>query len=210
MDLIAYALVSVAAVGLAFLISVRWLTHSRAQQPDAPPPPIPSASSSPPVPTAPPSAPAGADPSQMPAAPAANTPSIPGSIPGTAPVSAAASVAAEVQGFLEPFFYDSKNRRDPFQAYTDFRPTENQPTLSPLQRFDLDDLRLVGIMWDVHNPKAMFLDPDKQVHVAGRDESIGRKNGYIAVIREGEVVVVESARKDGQIQYKPRVIRMER
>jgi type IV pilus assembly protein PilP len=126
----------------------------------------------------------------------------------------AAAVAAEVQGFLEPFIYDSKNRRDPFQVYADFRPAENVnlAALNPLQRYELDELHLIGVMWDVHNPKAMFVDPEKVVHVVGRDESIGKHNGYIATIREGEVVVVESIRVKGssQITFQPHVIRMER
>lgn len=169
-DVISYLVVSVLAVGMAFLVSLRFVTRSHSQ-----------------------------------------------TNPATAPVTgketptqeSASAVAAEVQGFLEPFIYSAKNRRDPFQTYVDFRPAENL-NLSPLQRWDLDELHLVGVMWDVHNPKAMFIDPDKQVHVAGRDESIGKKNGYIAAIREGEVVVVESIRKDGELQFKPRVLRMER
>ena len=56
----------------------------------------------------------------------------------------------------------------------------------------------------------MFIDPEKQVHVAGRDESIGKRNGYIATIREGEVVVVESFRKDGEVLFKPKVLHIER
>jgi type IV pilus assembly protein PilP len=171
-DLLSYVLVSILAVGSAFLVSLRFVAHSHSQNN--------------PAPTA--------------AAPAK----------ASAAQESAAAVAAEVQGFLEPFIYDSKNRRDPFQTYVDFRPAESNTNLSPLQRFDLDELHLVGIMWDIHNPKAMFIDPEKQVHVAGRDESIGKRNGYIAVIREGEVVVVESVRKDGELQFKPRVLRMER
>lgn len=123
----------------------------------------------------------------------------------------ASTVAAEVQGFLEPFIYDAKNRRDPFQPFVDVRPVETQQFLSPLQRYDLDEFRLVGIMWDVHDPKAMFVDPERQVHVVGRDESIGKRNGYIATIREGEVVVVESFRgKGGTLTFKPRVLHLER
>lgn len=92
-------------------------------------------------------------------------------------------------------------------------PTSENPNqfMTPLQRYELNEFKLVGIMWDVHDPKAMFVDPDHQVHVVGRDESIGKKNGYIAAIREGEVVVVESNRmKDGTLTYKPTVLRIER
>lgn len=124
----------------------------------------------------------------------------------------ATEIASEIQGFLEPYIYDSKNRRDPFQPYREFKiPDAAQAVLlSPLQRFDLDKLKLVGILWDVHHPKAMFVDPNNEVHIAGRDEGIGRRNGYIAEIREGEVVIVETIHKDGKNVFKTRVLRLDR
>ena len=119
---------------------------------------------------------------------------------------------AELEGFLEPFIYDVANRRDPFLAYAEFIPADEGPmrALTPAQRFALEELRLVGVMWEVKDPKAMFMDPDQEVLVLGRDESIGNRNGYIAAIREGEVVVVEAIRKRGDIIYRTRVLRIER
>lgn len=120
---------------------------------------------------------------------------------------------SELEGFLEPFIYDIVNRRDPFQPYSEYVPQDEGPSnrpISPAQRFDLDQLKLVGVMWDVKDPKAMFTDPAQEVLVLGRDESIGNKNGYIAAIREGEVVVVEAIRKRGDIIYRTRVLRIER
>ncbi|MEO0335779.1 MAG: pilus assembly protein PilP, partial [Pseudomonadota bacterium] len=81
--------------------------------------------------------------------------------------------------------------------------------LLPLQRFDLDQLNLLGIIWDISDPKAMFKDPNGEIHIVGLEERIGRKNGYIAVIREGEVVVVEASRRKGEVIYTSRVLRME-
>lgn len=124
------------------------------------------------------------------------------------------NVQVEVQSFLEPFIYDPKGRRDPFKRYSDAPVAEEGVPvgpLMPLQRFDLADLRLVGIIWDVREPKAMFLDPSSRIYTLGKDERIGRNNGYIAAIREGEVVVIEAAKqRDGETLYTPRVIRMER
>jgi Tfp pilus assembly protein PilP len=167
--MMSYVFVSVVAVGLAFMISLKFLGRSYSQGANMA---------------------TGASPSEE----------------------TASQVAAEVQGFLEPFIYESKNRRDPFQAYADYRPAEptNILATSPLQRYDLEEFHLIGVMWDIHNPKAMFVDPDKRVHVIGRDESIGKRNGYIAAIREGEVVVVESVRQNARTVFQPKVLRMER
>jgi type IV pilus assembly protein PilP len=147
-------------------------------------------------------------PAQPPAAPPPAAPP-----PAQSNAASANPGIAELEGFLEPFFYDLSNRRDPFQPYGEFSPAEetgNLTTLTPAQRWELEKLKLVGIMWDVKDPKAMFLDPVSDVMILGRDESIGNKNGYIAAIREGEVVVVEGIRKKGDIIYRTKVLRIER
>ena len=82
--------------------------------------------------------------------------------------------------------------------------------LTALQRFDLNDLRLIGIMWDIREPKAMFVDPENKVHVIGRDEGIGNQNGYVESIREGEVVVVEAVRSDAGVEYQSKIVKLKR
>lgn len=179
--LLSYVIASLVSVGLAFIVSLKFMGPTRAQEP----PPASAA----PATTAPPDEPQPLTSAQ------------------------ASSGISELEGFLEPFIYDIVNRRDPFQAFAEFVPLDDsgpQRPLSPAQRFDLEQLQLIGIMWDIKEPKAMFVDPDKEVLVLGRDESIGNRNGYIAAIREGEVVVVEAVRKRGDIIYRTRVLRMER
>lgn len=120
---------------------------------------------------------------------------------------------AENVSFLEPYIFDLREgRRNPFRV-----PTLADGTLAdmmlpgtPLERYDLNELKLVGIMWDIHAPKAMLVDPQGEVHVLGKDDRIGRKRGYIAVIREGEVVVVETSNFNGENTYATRVMRIDR
>jgi type IV pilus assembly protein PilP len=187
----AYAVVAIISVAGAFLISLRFIGKPHAQEPAQPGNVAPAVN--------PAVDPEATNPESAPTDPA--TP---------APQGAAYS---ELEGFLEPFIYDVVNRRDPFIAYAEYVPPDaNTPSrpLSPAQRYDLDQLHLVGVMWDVKDPKAMFLDPEKEVLILGRDEGIGNRNGYIASIREGEVVVVEATRKRGDTIYKTRVLRIER
>ncbi len=120
-----------------------------------------------------------------------------------------ASAARELEVFLEPYIYDAGERRNPFETFEDLTLEKGVPQ-SPLQKYSLSDLKLLGIMWDIKNPKAMFVDPNSTVHVVGRDEGIGLKNGYIAAIREGEVVIVEAERKEAGIVYETKVLRLER
>jgi type IV pilus assembly protein PilP len=122
-----------------------------------------------------------------------------------------AGLSSELESFLEPYIYDPKGRRDPFLPFVETKPLQEGELagpLLPLQQFDLEQLKLVGIIWNVNDPKAMFTDPQNQVHVVRRDERIGRKNGYIAVIREGEVVVVEAVNVNGDLMYSTRVLKI--
>jgi Tfp pilus assembly protein PilP len=193
----AYLLAGILSVGAALLISLRFLGPSHAQVDSSPPAPATSPADT------------------TPDATTGEAPSIEeGDAPPAEGISEEAGrTASELEGFLEPFIYDIVNRRDPFMPYSEYVPSDtpgaNRP-LTPAQRFDLDQLKLVGIMWDVKDPKAMFMDPDNEVIVLGRDEGIGNRSGYIAAIREGEVVVVEAIRRRGDIIYKTRVLRIER
>lgn len=205
----AYVGAAVLAVGGAFLISTRFVHPAKAQAPGAPnamvPVPPPPGANQPVNPNAPASAPNAAP-------PGGNGAALPGGAPPVDDPMSNSGIA-ELEGFLEPFIYDIVNRRDPFQAFAEFVQPEDtgpQRALSPAQRWDLEQLKLIGIMWDIKDPKAMFLDPEEEVMILGRDESIGNRNGYIAAIREGEVVVVEAIRKRGDIIYRTRVLRIER
>lgn len=129
------------------------------------------------------------------------------------------ATAPDLQGFLEPFVYDPRGRRDPFKPYggiMESSPKSTSPlfaedTGKPLQSYDLDQFKLVAVMWDTRTPRAMFIDPKAQIHIVGRDERIGRRNGYIAAIREGEVVVVELIKnEENQSNYSTKVLRIQR
>ncbi|MCH2535577.1 MAG: pilus assembly protein PilP [Bdellovibrionales bacterium] len=114
--------------------------------------------------------------------------------------------------FLEPYIYDPRGRRDPFAPVDTavIQAATGQPIrpLLPLEKYELEQIKLIGIIWDVNDPKAMFMDPTSKVHVLSKDQRIGRNQGYIAVIREGEVVVVEATQKDNQPVYRSRVMKI--
>jgi type IV pilus assembly protein PilP len=124
---------------------------------------------------------------------------------------AAASPTNILSGFLDPFVYDSRGRRDPFAQPIDDRPATQglaHGPLLPLQQFDLNQIRLVGIIWDVAHPRAMLKDPSGKTHIVGQNTKIGPRNGYIAVIREGEMVVVETIDRDGKLISTSQVVKI--
>jgi len=119
-----------------------------------------------------------------------------------------------LEGIIEDYNYQSAGRRDPFLPYTAPRPKTSdedlEEILSPLQTFDLDQLSLAGIIWDVKKPKALFLDPQGKGYIVSKLDKVGRNRGYVAEIREGEVVIVERNVAEGKTNFQTRVIRLER
>ena len=106
--------------------------------------------------------------------------------------------------------YSSAGKRDPFQplplrAQAKRRPREN---LSPLERYDLGQLKLVGIVWDAKAPRAMVEDAAGLGYVVGVGTPIGPNDGRIKVIKPAEVVIEEiyvdfyGARKNRQVSMK--------
>ena len=129
----------------------------------------------------------------------------------TLPPAEAADIPDNVS-FLEPYVFDVREgRRNPFRMPMAADGNNMDVVLpgTPLERYDIDELKLAGIMWDIRLPKAMIIDPQGEVHVLGKDDRIGRKRGYIAVIREGEVVVVETSTFNGENTYSTRIMRIE-
>lgn len=127
-----------------------------------------------------------------------------------------------IPGFQNPegYTYDPSGRRDPFRPFGQSQitakipipikiPTSGTPVpaapsspvlAEPLQQFDLAQLKVVGIVWEVRNPKAMIQDPLKKLHLVQKESKIGRNNGFVAAIREGEVIVVEPTVGEGGLQ----------
>ena len=90
------------------------------------------------------------------------------------------------------YAYDPTGKRDPFKPFRAAVSDIKKVVLEPLQKWDLDRLKVVGILWDVRNPRAMVKDPDGALHIVTKNSKIGRNEGYVAAVREGEVVVIET------------------
>jgi type IV pilus assembly protein PilP len=196
--LMGYVVAGLLALVTASLLSTHFMGRALSQTNSASPPPGVAPAPQPPTAPAAPAANAGA------AAPNSGAPAQNG---GAAKTNGKyPSALADV---LEDFNYSPVGKRDPFQPYERPLAGAMQGPLWPLQRFDLDQLKLVGIIWDVRDPKAMILDPSGKGYVVKVNERIGRNNGYIARIREGEIIVVESATGlDGKLVYTTKLMKL--
>jgi Tfp pilus assembly protein PilP len=85
--------------------------------------------------------------------------------------------------------------RDPFRPMTlrtkvNTRAREN---LSPLERLDLSQLKVVGIIWDIKEPRAMVEDTAGLGYVVKVGTPIGSNDGTVKVIHRNQIVIEEFA-----------------
>ena len=107
----------------------------------------------------------------------------------------------------EEFFYNPVDKRDPFRSIVATREDDQIKSPTPLQRFELEQYTLSGIIWSFERPKAMVEDPEGVGHVAELGTYVGTKWGKVTEITEQHIVVTEEyLSMDGSLVVKPRVL----
>ena len=100
----------------------------------------------------------------------------------------------EVENIMSPFIYDPEHRRDPFEDPTEVKESETIVFVpkTPPEEYNLNQIKLKGIIWDTKSPKALFQLPGEGgFYTLLKGDKLG-KNGTIFEIREDEVVIVET------------------
>ena len=90
--------------------------------------------------------------------------------------------------------YDPEGKRDPFVSFSskgEELPSEDQSPLLPLQRYDLGELKMVGVIWGNKGPKALVEDAGGIGYTIGVGERIGRSGGVVIRITEAEIIIKE-------------------
>ena len=121
-------------------------------------------------------------------------PAAPAPVPG-APVPGAEAAAAAGET-PTVYTYNAVGKRDPFRTY--FAEAEEaddaNKNQSELQRFDIDQLKLVGVIVGTATPTAMVEDPAGQGHVVRVGTLMGKHWGQVKHIRRGEIIIQEEFR----------------
>lgn len=97
------------------------------------------------------------------------------------------SIVAEKQYGEE---YSPVGKRDPFQSFLDDA-AKNEGGLHPLQRYELSQLKLIGIVANISVPRAMFEDPTGKGWIVKHGALIGRHSGRIKKINTDSVIILE-------------------
>lgn len=106
-----------------------------------------------------------------------------------------------IQAYLAPFYYDETNYRNPFlhpELAIPLVPGEVYGPFLPLQSFKLHQLSVNGLFWNTAKPKAIIATPKGKTIAVGIKDYVGENFGYIASIREKEIVVIQTLEEQGQ------------
>ena len=84
-------------------------------------------------------------------------------------------------------------KRDPFRPFTlNTRPSQRRrENLSPLERYELGQLKLVGVIWDIKQPNAIVEDAAGLGYVVRTGTPIGSNEGKVKRIQPAGLVVEE-------------------
>ncbi len=89
------------------------------------------------------------------------------------------------------FAYNAIGKRDPFRSFFHSGPDRTIASPTPLQRFEVDEYHLVGIVWGISNPRAMVEDPENVGHVIEVGTYIGQNWGKVTQISSASVIITE-------------------
>ena len=91
--------------------------------------------------------------------------------------------------------YNSAGKRDPFvpflKAEVQQRTKEDVTSLPPLQRYDLGELKFVGVVWGRKGARALLEDAEGKGYTVTVGTRIGRSGGVVARITDREIAVRE-------------------
>ncbi|MBI4517130.1 MAG: pilus assembly protein PilP [Deltaproteobacteria bacterium] len=88
--------------------------------------------------------------------------------------------------------YDPTGKRDPFRPFIiDVREASPNEPLTPLQRYDVGQLLVVAVLWEVSPPRAMVEDSIGMGYIVTVGTPIGRRSGVVKAIEPSRVVVEE-------------------
>ena len=120
----------------------------------------------------------------------------------TAAPKAAAPTAAAPGVAVEPafapiadagFVYDPNGLRDPFRSFEWERDKLAEAEVrGPLEEFDVSQLSVVGVVWNVGNARALIQDPSGQGFIVSEGARVGKNDGRIIKIDDSVVVIKET------------------
>ena len=93
----------------------------------------------------------------------------------------------------QDFRYDPTGKPDPFRSFLkQIQLVKDTEALSPLERFDLSQLTVTGIIWATKEARALVEDPTGKGYIVAEGAGIGKNKGRVVRIDDNRVVVKET------------------
>lgn len=114
--------------------------------------------------------------------------------PQTDTNSATISAPNRFEAKVDQYFYNPVGKRNPFEVYIPEIVQDANIPRSPLERYQLDELTLSGIIWGIADPRALIKAPDGYSYVVRADSRIGTKRGRVSKVTRTRIYVEEEYR----------------
>jgi hypothetical protein len=112
--------------------------------------------------------------------------------PSTPPASRPTVGAAPSGSAAAPPLVPTPGPRDPFRPFNlALRPKPVETPRTPLEQYDVGALKLVAVIYDTQNPKAMVEDDTGLGYTISQGMKIGNQGGVVKTIEPDRVVVEE-------------------
>jgi type IV pilus assembly protein PilP len=111
------------------------------------------------------------------------------------------------------FVWDPTGKKDPFRPFKAPRilRSDSETQVDPLTLLELSNISVVAVLWNTTKPRAIIQDGGGSRFTIFRNTKIGTNSGFVADIREGEIVVIETFDDGfGNVVKEPKVISMKK
>jgi type IV pilus assembly protein PilP len=134
---------------------------------------------------------------------------------GTRPAATAVAPQQQPQPQAEFYRYNPQGKIDPFRPFIDPDATKKKAAktrdlpLNPLQRLSIEQFRLVGVIGNGRDRRAMVQDPAGRFYSLLKGAYIGLNNGRVEAILPDSVIVNEKIRTDeGKVQLRKHTMKL--
>ncbi len=110
--------------------------------------------------------------------------------------------AQNVEIVFPAYSYDAEKLRDPFAPLIVRRQQFLKGT-SPLENYDIEELKLTGIARDKKGSLALIQAPDGRFYIVRENDIIGMHKGRIIKIQKGLIEIKEDSKKVKYLKLSP-------
>jgi len=110
-----------------------------------------------------------------------------------APPLAVVEPEATVGELDKDYRYDPEGKPDPFESFFRVKLSADADDItSPLERYDLSQLIVTGIIWATRSARALVEDPSGKGYIVALGTAIGKNRGKVIKIEDNRVLVKET------------------